>query len=283
MTVKVDAHQHFWHVARRDYAWLTADAFPILYRDFDPADLEPLLHGCGIAQTILVQGAQTEDETNFLLQIANATPFVAGVVGWVDLTAENAAQRVEEMARNPKLIGLRPMLEVIEDDEWILQPQLKAGIQAMIACGLRFDALIRPRHLPLLQDFAEQFPDLPIVIDHAGKPDIAGRDIDQWAADIQSIADSTDVKVKLSGLATEAEPGWHSESLRPYTEVLFDAFGASRMMWGSDWPVLLVAGDYLGWHQVSQTLTEHLSVTEKDWLFGRTAADFYGIQEIIEK
>jgi len=277
VTPNVDAHQHFWHVARRDYAWLTAQDYPQLYRDFEPQDLAPLLDQCGIEKTILVQGAQTEDETAFLLAMAATTEFVAGVVGWTDLLATDAAARVARMAAQPKLVGLRPMLEMIEDDDWMLDTKLTAGLHAMAACGLTFDALIRPRHLPRLKRFLERYPDLPVVIDHAAKPDIAGREIDAWARDMREVAANSDACVKLSGMATEAEPDWDRNSLEPYVEVLFEGFGAERIMWGSDWPVLNVAGDYAGWRRTSDELAAALTAPEREWIFGRTAATFYGI------
>lgn len=279
MTVRqrIDAHQHFWHVARRDYAWLTADAFPALYRDFDPSDLAGLIARCDIGRTVLVQGAETESETEFLLAIADATPFVAGVVGWTDLLAANAPGRVERLARRRKLVGLRPMLEILEDDQWMLDARLAAGLSAMAQHGLCFDALIRPRHLPVLSRFLATYPELPVVIDHAAKPDIANAEIDAWARDIRAVAANSRAFVKLSGLATEAAPGWNAATLRPYADVLFDAFGADRVMWGSDWPVLRVAGDYEGWFSVAQSLTAHLTADERDQVFGGTAADFYGL------
>jgi L-fuconolactonase len=277
MTERIDAHQHFWQVSRRDYPWLTADAFPALYRDFEPADLAPLIGHCGIGRTILVQGAQTEDETNFLLHIARSTDFVAGVVGWTDLLAADAPAGVAAMAAKPKLVALRPMLEVIEDDDWILDSRLSPGIRAMVDCGLRFDALIRPRHLPRLSRLLDTHGDLRVVVDHAAKPDIAGREIASWSRDIRDLARNTEASVKLSGLATESERGWDAESLRPYVEVLIDAFTPERIMWGSDWPVLNVAGDYVGWYEIAQSLTADLSADDRAWIFGKTAETFYGI------
>jgi L-fuconolactonase len=272
---RVDSHQHFWHVARRDYAWLTEHAWPALYRDFDPPDLAPLLERCGIDHTVLVQGAETESETDFLLTIAAATPFVAGVVGWTDLLATNAPERVARIAARPKLVALRPMLERLEDDEWILSRRLGPGVRAMEELGVRFDALIRPRHLPVLGRFLAAHPDLEVVIDHGAKPDIANGQLDEWAGDMRAIASNTRAFVKLSGLATEAAPGWDAATLRPFVEVLLDAFGPRRIMWGSDWPVLNVAGDYEGWHAVARALTNQLPAEDRDWIFGMAATRFY--------
>lgn len=274
---RVDAHQHFWHVARRDYAWLSENAFPALYRDFDPSDLAPLIARCGIDATVLVQGAETESETEFLLGIADATTFVAGVVGWADLLAADAPARVERLAARPKLVGLRPMLEILEDDEWILNPRLAPGLQSMRVHGLCFDALIRPRHLPALNRFLAAHPDLAVVIDHAAKPDIANGALELWAREIREVAAGSAALVKLSGLATEAAADWDAGALMPYVDVLFEAFGARRIMWGSDWPVLNVAGDYETWHAVAQTLTGELPADDRDWVFGGSAERFYGL------
>jgi L-fuconolactonase len=276
---RIDAHQHFWHIARRDYPWLTADAFPVLYRDFDPVDLSPLLTRCGIDSTVLVQGAQTESETDFLLSIADATPFVAGVVGWVDLLARGAPARIERLAREKKLVSLRPMLEILGDDEWILEARLEPALSAMQRHGLCFDALIRPRHLPVLKRFLAAHPDLPVVIDHGAKPAIADGEIDDWAREIREVAQGYGAFVKLSGLATEAAPGWDAQTLAPYVTVLLDAFGPARVMWGSDWPVLNVAGNYEQWHDVAQTLTAGLPEDDRDLVFGGTAARFYGLAQ----
>jgi L-fuconolactonase len=277
MTVhqRIDAHQHFWHVARGDYAWLTEEAYPALYRDFDPSDLAPLTARCDIDRTVLVQGAETASETEFLLGVADATPFVAGVVGWIDLLAADAPACIEQLAERPKLLGLRPMLETLDDDQWILDARLAPGLRAMERRGLRFDALIRPRHLPVLSRFLATYPELPVVIDHAAKPDIAAGEINGWARDIREVAANSGAFVKLSGLATEAAPGWDATTLQPYVDVLFEAFGPRRIMWGSDWPVLNVAGDYEGWFSVAQALTADLTDDERGRIFGGSAAEFY--------
>lgn len=277
--IRIDAHQHFWHVARRDYAWLTPDAYPELYRDFGPTDLAPMLARCGIDATVLVQGAETESETEFLLGIAGVTPFVAGVVGWTDLTTRGAPARIERLAHRAKLVGLRPMLELIEDDDWILDPRLAPAFAAMERHGLCLDALIRPRHLPVLRRFLAAHPDLPVVIDHAAKPAIAGGELVGWSEQIRDVADSSGAFAKLSGLATEAATDWNAKTLEPYVDVLLESFGPRRLMWGSDWPVLNVAGHYEGWHTVAHTLTADLPAEDKDWVFGGTAARFYGLAD----
>ena len=282
--IRIDAHQHFWSVARDDYGWLTP-ALSGLYRDFLPEHLAPLLARSGIDRTIVVQAAETEAETAFLLELAAAAPFVAGVVGWTDLESRDAPMRIEALARSPALRGVRPMLQDLADDEWMLRPSIAPAIAALCRARLRFDALVKPRHLSALRSFLARYPDLPVVIDHGAKPEIAAGRIDVWAAQMRAIARDSRVVCKLSGLATEASRQWSADTLAPYVDVLLEAFGPQRLMWGSDWPVLLEAFDasaagnaYAAWHDAASILTSRLSSDDRDWIFGRTAAAFYDIQ-----
>ncbi len=274
--MRIDAHQHFWRLARGDYGWLTADLAPI-YRDHEPADLEPLVMAAGIDRTVVVQAAPTDAETDFLLRLAEITDFVAGVVGWVDFEAPDAAHRIAALAARPKLVGLRPMIQDLADDGWMLSDAIQPALKAMADEGLTFDALIKPRHLPILREFAARHPALDIVIDHAAKPDIAGGGLAGWARDIRALAAETRLVCKLSGLATEAAPGWSVETLRLYVDVLVEAFGADRLMWGSDWPVLNLNGSYPAWMAAAETLLGDLSNAEREAIFGGTASVFYGL------
>lgn len=276
--MRIDAHQHFWKISRGDYGWLNETDVPAIYRDYLPADLAPLISQCGIDKTILVQCAETVDETRFLLSLAEATLFVGGVVGWVDLGARDAPDQIAQLARNKKLKGFRPMLQNLPEDDWILRPELRDGLRAIAANGLRFDVLIFPRHLPHAAKFFAAYPDLPMVIDHGAKPYIARGEIEPWKSQMRAIArDFPDVFCKLSGLATEAAPGWTIDNLRPYADALIEIWGPSRLMWGSDWPVLNLAGDYSRWFQTAQNLTSGLSDGERAEIFGGTAARFYAI------
>jgi L-fuconolactonase len=275
--VRVDAHQHFWRVGRGDYGWLTAEAFPGLYRDYLPGDLAPLLGQGRIDRTVLVQAAPSVAETEFLLALAAGTPFVGAVVGWVDFAARDAPVVIERLAADPRLAGLRPMLQDIAEPDWILCPQVQPALRALVPSGLRFDALVKPPQLPAIRRLAERHPELPIVLDHAGKPEIAAGRRDDWAAHMRGLARDSRAVCKLSGLATEASPGWSVETLRPYVDVLLDAFGPARLMFGSDWPVLTENGDYLGWLTAVETLTAGLSDAERADVFGGTAARFYGL------
>jgi L-fuconolactonase len=275
--MRVDAHQHFWLLSRGDYGWLTPEAFPAIYRNFGPLDLEPLMADAGVERTVLVQAAPTEGETHFLLGIADGTPYVGGVVGWVDLAAEDAVEVIEDLARHPCLVGLRPMLQNLPDDAWILRPGLAPAFEAMAETGLRLDALVMPRHLPHLARFLAARPGLPVVIDHGAKPDIAGGGLADWAEAMRAIARDSAAYCKLSGLVTEAKAGWTEEDLKPFVDVLLDAFGPARLMWGSDWPVVNLAGGYAAWRSAAEALTEGCSGDDRALIFGGTAAAFYGI------
>jgi len=272
--VQIDAHQHFWRIDRGDYGWLTPEAGPI-FRDFLPADLEPILARHGIGATILVQAAPTVAETEFLLSLAAATPFVAGVVGWVDLAADGAPDEIARLAANPLLVGLRPMVQDIEDDEWLLSPRLTPAIEAMVRQGLVFDALVLPRHLPRLLVFLERYPRLSVVLDHGAKPFLRERRLDPWRADVAAIAARPGTSCKLSGLVTEAARDWTIDDLRPAFAHLLAVFGPARLLWGSDWPVVERAGGYDAWHAATQELLAPLTEPERLAVLGGNAARAY--------
>ncbi|HUN92191.1 MAG TPA: amidohydrolase family protein [Burkholderiaceae bacterium] len=275
---RVDAHQHFWSLARGDYGWLTPALAPI-HRDFGAADLAPLLRDADVGATVLVQAAPTVDETRFLLDIARATAFVAGVVGWVDLAAPGAAARIESLSVDPKLKGLRPMLQDLPDPRWIAEAPIGAAVDAMQACGLRLDALVRAEHLQPLLSFARRYPALPIVIDHLAKPRPDRSDFEGWQRGMRELAAREQTYCKLSGLATEFGSGWSADSLRPWVDSVLEAFGPARILWGSDWPVLLLAGDYRGWIDAATRLVGGLAESERESIWGGAARRFYGLGE----
>ena len=282
---RIDAHQHFWQLARGDYGWLTPDLAP-LWRDFGPADLRPLLDACGIDRTILVQAAPTEAETRYLLHLAANEDTVAGVVGWCDFEAADAADGVARLASLPGLAGLRPMIQDIADPDWMLQDRLRPAFDAMLRHGLRFDALVRLVHLPRLLQLLQRHPGLPAVIDHGGKPDIAAAGLDArataawqaWAPWIARLGRETGAFCKLSGLLTEAGSNCTAETLRPWVDHLLDCFGPQRLIWGSDWPVVTLAASYRAWHDMSVALLGHLDPADRAALFGGNAARFYGLR-----
>jgi len=270
----IDAHQHFWRLSRGDYGWLTA-AFGPIYRDFGADDLRPLLSKHGIRQTILVQAAPTVAETEFMLGIADETPFVAGVVGWVDFTAKDAPDAIDALSANPLLVGLRPMVQDIADDDWLLRCDLAPAIEAMIAHGLVFDALVLVKHLPRLERFVERYPGLRVVIDHGAKPQIRDQAFAPWRNAIAPLAADQRIMCKMSGLVTEAGAAWTAEDLRPYCEVLLDLFGPQRLIWGSDWPVVNLAGGYDRWRETAMSILARLSDDERGAILGGNAARLY--------
>jgi L-fuconolactonase len=251
----IDAHQHFWQLSRGDYGWLTPEA-GALYRDYLPDDLAPLLKEHGVGATVLVQAAATEAESRFLLRLAGEHAFIAGVVGWVDFEAADVGERVAALATAGagKLKGLRPMIQDIPDPRWIARPSLDAAFEALVAHELVFDALVRPVHLEALRDRLLRHPRLRAVLDHAGKPDIARGALEPWAAALERLAGDTSICCKLSGLLTEAGTRRSTADLTPWVAQLFRSFGAERMLWGSDWPVLKAAGSYGEWLGLAQEL-----------------------------
>lgn len=273
--MRIDAHQHYWRLSRRDYGWLTPALGPI-HRDFGPADLAPLLEAAGIARTILVQAAPTEAETAFLLGLAREHETIAGVVGWANFDASDAPRRIAALARaEPLLVGLRPMIHDIADINWVLAAAPARAFAAMTKAGLVFDALVRPPHLPRIRAIAHAHPDLAIVIDHCAKPLIRERIMEPWAQDMRALAECENVSVKLSGLATEAAPNWQVTDLAPYVGLVLQAFGPRRVLWGSDWPVLNLAGDYARWVAATDTLLAGLPEPARAAILGGNAGRIY--------
>ena len=281
---RIDARCHLWTLALGDYTWLdpsNPDLKPIA-RDFVPADLQTELAQAGIGQAVLVQAAATVAETDFMLSLADKTPQIAGVVGWVDLTDLTAIDDIARLAQNPAFKGVRPMLQDIDQDDWIITQGKQPLIDALLTHGLRFDALVCPQHLSHLLQFTRQNPDLPIVIDHAAKPalsDLSDPSWDIWRRDMALLAQEPQVFCKCSGLLTEmgGNLGQAPEILKPVMTDLLDWFGPRRLMWGSDWPVLNLAGDYGYWNQLSGDLMADLSDDERQYVFQGAAQVFYGV------
>ena len=272
--MRIDAHHHLWTLTRGDYGWLTPRLAPI-YRDFTLADLAPHLSAGRIDGTILVQAAATEAETLFMLDIAERADVVRGVVGWIDFDAADGVARIEAMAARPLLVGLRPMVQDIPDDDWLLRPALVPMLRAMAGHGLVFDALALPRHLPRLLRVVDRHGELQFVLDHCAKPHLKTGDIAVWRRDIAELAARENIVCKLSGLVTEAGPDWQLAQLRPAVDHVLNCFGPRRLLWGSDWPVLNLAGDYERWLEASETLLADLSPDEKAAIFGGNAARIY--------
>lgn len=270
----VDAHFHCWQLARDDYRWLTPALAPI-YRDVAVKDWQEQSAPHGVQGGVLVQAAATEAETYFLLTQADANPRVLGVVGWVDMLAPDAPARIEALARHPRLKGLRPMLQDIADPQWILQPALAPALHAMVECGLVFDALVKPVHLPNIVTLAQRHPDLRMVIDHAAKPDIAAGQWQPWADDMLRVAGETQAYCKLSGLMTEAGPNPAAGAVTRWGKRVLKSFGARRVVWGSDWPVLELAGSYAQWWSETQKILATLDAVDRAAVMGGNARDLY--------
>ncbi|MGO4702567.1 amidohydrolase family protein [Dyella sp. 2RAB6] len=278
----IDAHQHYWRMQRGDYGWL-ADAPHVLRRDFLPFELDPHRAAAGVQRAILVQAAPTEAETRFLFELAHADRAVAGVVGWVDFEAADVDTRIAALVRDGDglLLGLRPMAQDIDDPDWLARPALDAAFASLQRHGLAYDALVRPDQLPALLARLEREPQLRAVLDHGGKPVIDGvADFDTWAAPIAALAERTSLRCKLSGLLTQLAPNLSEQALAPYVEHLFACFGPSRLLWGSDWPVLTLRGDYAHWFALARAYVQRLAPGHEDAIFGGNAAAFYRLAPI---
>ncbi len=277
MTGFVDAHHHVWTLARGDYGWLTPELGAI-HRDYSMKDLAPLLEHAGVTATVLVQAAPTLAETKFLLDVAQRSEgVVQGVVGWVDLTARDAIPTLTRFARDGMLKGVRPMLQDIADDAWILRADVGRALAALPRIGLRFDALVRPAQMPSLLAMLDRHPDLAVVIDHAAKPDIAHAAWEPWASHMRAAAANPRVRCKISGLVNEAGAGWTIDRLRRYFDYLVEIFGPQRLMWGSDWPVLNLVSTYKSWYAATVALTAGWSPADRAAFMGGTARRFYGL------
>jgi L-fuconolactonase len=282
MPARIDAHQHYWQLARGDYVWLTPQLTAI-YSDFAPDDLMPHLALFDIARTIVVQAAPTEAETAFLLHLAQATPSIAGVVGWVDMEAQDAPARIAKLAKQRRLVGLRPMIHELPDPRWMLSPKLTPAFNAIARAGLVFDALVRPVHLRPLLTLVGRHPALTVVIDHGAKPAIArwrvgDDDFIDWSRKMHRLGRHARVACKTSGLVTEAAPDWQPGDLMPYLDVLLDAFGPDRLLFGSDWPVVNLAGGYARWADALLAwLDLHVDRSAQIGVMGGNAARIYRI------
>ncbi|WP_029042617.1 amidohydrolase family protein [Cucumibacter marinus] len=274
---RIDAHQHFWRLERGDYGWLTPEFGPI-YRDFGPDDLAPLLKQHGIAGTVLVQAAPTDAETDYLLGIADGNDMVRGVVGWVDFEAEDAVERLRDLARHPKFVGVRPMIQDIPAEDWMLNPAFAPVFEAIAELGLVFDALVLPRHLTHLDTLIKRHPQMTVVIDHGAKPEIATGRLDVWATDMVRLAAHENCHCKLSGFVTEAGEDWNVEQLAPYVAHILSVFGPERVIWGSDWPVMTLAAAYEDWVTATDVLIAGLHAAERAAVLGGNARRVYKLE-----
>ncbi|WP_380054387.1 amidohydrolase family protein [Falsihalocynthiibacter sp. SS001] len=274
----IDAHHHLWQIHRGVYDWITEDLDKIR-RDYFPRDLLPHLQRTGVQKTVLVQASESITENAFLLDQTQAGDFIGAIVGWVDLTQPNIDETLDELSKIDLVKGIRPVLQGIEDTDWILRPEVIDVLRHAAEIGLKFDALITPRHLDAIDQLAKVIPELPIVVDHAAKP-VIGLDKPfqtEWAEGMARLAKHPQLHAKISGLATEFGTGWNAENLAPTVATLLENYGPSRLMWGSDWPVLELEGTYEEWFACVQSLIADLPDSEKSDILGATAQRFYGI------
>jgi L-fuconolactonase len=274
---RIDAHVHFWDPARGDYGWLTPQ-MPTLFRYFGHTDVKPMLDAGEVDGVVLVQAAPSVAETEYLLGIADTVPWVHGVVGWVDFDADDVTETVARLSRHPKMVGIRPMLQDIADPQWILSPRRSTALLAIERQRLVFDALVRPLHLDAIAQLAAAYPQLIILIDHAAKPAI-GSNIDAtWLAAMRRISAFPNVVCKLSGLLTELAPGADADKIEGYVQLLLSLFGAHRLIWGSDWPVLTTAGTYAQWLALSQHYLSQLGEDDRQAVMGGNAIRTYRLK-----
>jgi L-fuconolactonase len=273
--MKIDAHQHFWNPARGDYGWMARAGLESIRRPILPPEYEPLRKAFKIDKTVLVQAAPTVDETEYMLGLADVTDFVGKVVGWIDFESREDLRHLQRLAKHPKFSGVRPMIQDLPDPEWMHRPDVQWAFAAVVDLDLTFDALGFPPHLEAFQRLFDRYPNMRIVIDHCMKPKIRDGDFLGWASGMSKLASTTPAFCKLSGLATEAKSGWSVETLKPFARHVIESFGAARVMWGSDWPVINLNGNYQIWHDAAALL---ISQNDQAQIFGDTAAEFYRIK-----
>lgn len=275
--MNLDAHQHFWQFDPLRDAWID-DSMKVIRRDFLPADLKPELDAHDVEGCVAVQADQSEKETHFLLQLAEKHDFIKAVVGWVDMQADNVSERLDHFSEHKKLAGFRHIVQAERDVNFLLRKDFCRGIAALEQYGFTYDILVFPHQLRAVLEFVRQFPNQKFVIDHLAKPYIKDGRFDDWAALIREIAKQENVFCKISGMVTEADwKNWKYEDFVPYLDLVTETFGTRRLMFGSDWPVSLVAGSYGDVLGIVRRYFEHFSPEEKAEVMGKVAAGFYQI------
>jgi L-fuconolactonase len=274
----IDAHQHFWNYDPRAYQWIDETMTP-LRRDFLPADLQDELEREGFQGSVAVQARQSLQETRWLLELAAQSPFILGVVGWVDLRSPQAAAHLEQLAQNPKLVGIRHIVQSEPDDRFLLQPDFLRGISLLAEFDLAYDILIYPKHLTVAAEFVRRFPEQRFVLDHLAKPEIKSGTINAWNKGMAELAAYPNVYCKLSGLVTEADWNrWKPEDMRPYLDAAFERFGANRLLIGSDWPVCTLAGSYARVMGLVKDYLSGHSEQEREAILGGNAKRFWRLK-----
>jgi len=273
----IDTHQHLWKPSERPYEWLSA--VPPLNADFGPEDVAADVAAAGITTTVLVQAAETYEDTFYMLSVAASVPVVRGVVAWAPLDrAAEAAAAIELYAASPAVRGIRVLNHTYADPRWLLQDSVDASLRLLAGRGLALDVVsVAPEHLMMLAELASRHPELTIVLDHLAKPDIAGKAWEPWASLIAEVGACPNVSAKLSGLNTASDPEWTWPDWLPYVDYAVEHFGSARMMLGSDWPVSTLAGDFGGVWRAQREVIAHLSVEQQDDILFRTAIRTYSL------
>jgi L-fuconolactonase len=275
--MRIDSHHHFWKFVPAEYGWIS-DLMSVLQADFLPTHLKQELDRLGIGGAVSVQARQTIQETEWLLDLADENDFIKGVVGWVPLASSDVRKTLDALVERPKLKAVRHVVQDEPDDDFILRDDFNAGVSKLVDYELVYDILIYERHLPQAIEFVDRHPNQRFVLDHLAKPRAKERAIEPWRANIRRLAQRENVYCKLSGLATEADwQGWTYEQLSVYLDIALQAFGPERLMFGSDWPVCLLAASYSKWYEVITRFCSDLSVDEQNRVYGGTAIEAYGL------
>ena len=274
----IDAHQHFWKYSAQEYDWID-ESMGVIRRDFLPQDLEPELQRNDFYGSVAVQARQTLEETRWLLELAERSPRILGVVGWVDLCSPHARSQLREFSQNPKLVGVRHIVQAEPDERFLLREDFLRGISLLAEFDLAYDILIYPKHLSVAAEFVRRFPEQRFVLDHLAKPEIRSGAMNAWKKGIAEMAANPNVYCKLSGLVTEADWNqWKPEDMRPYLDVAFERFGANRLMIGSDWPVCTVAGTYRRVMSIVKDYLSGRSEQEREAVLGGNAKRFWRLK-----
>ena len=272
--MRIDSHQHFWRYSEPEYPWI-GKGTP-LQRDWLPADLEREAAKVHVDGSVAVQARQTVEESRWLLKLADEHPFIKGVVGWVDLQSEKVEDDLAELSKHKKFVGMRHVVQSEPDSQFMLKPEFLRGLGRLKRFNLAYDLLLYPKHLPVAVKVVEKFPEQRFVLDHIAKPMIRAGMVQPWKDDIKELAKHKNVLCKISGLVTEAKlQGWKKEDFRPYLDIVMGAFGEERVMFGSDWPVCLLAGSYEEVHGLVADFLDQFSAEARNKFFGENAANFY--------